>query len=152
MYECGYMYFRFDLRHLEILSDIDVCYHWQRLPWVHLTKNLTYNVILFSHITYIRVVYCVLPYIAYFRWISTIKVANMTSCLLRSRDVKVMKLMLSCREFICAQRHKKFLLYLFRQKSYTAKSARGVFPPICNIRVNYYYIFIITNAISNNRT
>jgi len=26
MYECGYMYFRFDRRHLEFLSDIDVCY------------------------------------------------------------------------------------------------------------------------------
>jgi len=24
MYECGYMYFRFDRRHLEFLSDIDV--------------------------------------------------------------------------------------------------------------------------------
>jgi len=40
--------------------------------------------------------------IAYFRWISPIKVANMMSCLLKSRNAKVMKLMLSCREFICA--------------------------------------------------
>jgi len=59
----------------------------------------------------------------------------MTSCLLRSRDVKVIKLMLFCREFICAQSHKTFLPYLFRQKSYTAKSALGVFLPICNTGV-----------------
>jgi len=87
-----------------------------------------YNVILFTHITHIRVVYYVLPYY-FFRWISPIKIANMTSCLLRSRDVKVMKSMLSCREFICAQSHKKVLLYIFRLKSYTAKSALVVFSP-----------------------
>jgi len=52
-------------------------------------------------------------------------------------DVKVMKSILSCRESICAQSHKQFLSYLFRQKlSYTAKSALEVFPPICNTTVN----------------
>jgi len=60
MYECGYMYFRFDRRHLEFRSDFGVCYHWQRPPWVHPTQNLTYNVILFSNITYNKVVYYVL--------------------------------------------------------------------------------------------
>jgi len=29
MYKCGYKYFRFYRRHLECLSDIDVCYYWQ---------------------------------------------------------------------------------------------------------------------------
>jgi len=33
------MYFRFDRRHLEFLSNIDVYYHWQRLSWVHPTKT-----------------------------------------------------------------------------------------------------------------
>jgi len=51
-------------------------------------------------------------------------------CLLRSRDAEVMKSILSCGDFICAQIHTKFLSYLFRQKSYTAKSALGVFSPI----------------------
>jgi len=68
--------------------------------------------------------------IVYFRRISPIKVANMTSCLLRSREAKVMKSMLSCGEFICAQSHKNYnLSYLFRQKHYTAMSALGLFFP-----------------------
>jgi len=67
--------------------------------------------------------------------ISPIKVANMTSCLLRSRDVKIMKSMLSCREFICAQSH-KFLSYLIRQKVTQQRVLWGYFSPICNIRVN----------------
>jgi len=69
MCECGYMNFRFDNRHLKFLCEIGVCYHWKRSPWVHPTKSLTYNVILFSHITYITIVYYVLPY-CLFRWIS----------------------------------------------------------------------------------
>jgi len=98
-------------------------------------QNLIDNVILFSHITYIMVVYYTCYHIAYFGWLSPIKVATLTSCLLRSRDAMVIKLMLSCREFICAQSPITFLSYLFRQKSYTAQSALGVFSPICNTRV-----------------
>jgi len=56
------------------------------------------------------------------------KVANKTTCALRSRDAKVMKSMLSCREFICAV-IKKLLSHLFRQKCYTVWSAlRGISP------------------------
>jgi len=53
MHACGYMYFRFDHRHLEFLSDIGVSrvtIDKARPPWVPPTKNLTYSVILFSHI------------------------------------------------------------------------------------------------------
>jgi len=124
-YDCEYMYFRFDRHHLELLSDIRVCYHWP--PWVHPTKNLTYNVILFSHIKYIRVVYYD---IVYFRWISP------KLLIWRHTYRGHVKSMLSCREFICAQSHEQFLSYLFRQKSYTAKSALGdISSPICNTRV-----------------
>jgi len=79
-----------------ILRDIGVCYHWQRPPWVHPAKHLVHNVILLSHITYIGL-FTMCYHIAYFRWISPVKIAIMTSCLLRSRDVKVMKSMMSCR-------------------------------------------------------
>jgi len=107
--------------------------------FLEFTQQTTWHTTLFySAISRISGLFTKCYHIAYFRWISPIKVANMTSCLLRLRDVKVMKLMLSCREFICAQSHKKILSYLYRQKSYTAKSALGVFPPICNIRVNKY--------------
>jgi len=95
-------------------------------------QNTWHTTLFYSAISRISRLFTTCYHIACSRWISTIEVANMTSCLLRSRDVKVMKLMLSCREFICAQSHNKFLSYLFRQKSYTAKSALGVF---CNIRV-----------------
>jgi len=98
--------------------------------------NLTHKVI-YSAISRISGLFTTCYYIAYFRWMSPIKVANMTSYLLRSRDVKVMKSMLSCRELTCAQRHEKFMSYLFRQKSYTVKSVLEVFPPICNTRVKY---------------
>jgi len=105
--------------------------------FLEFTQQKTWHTTLFYlAISRISGLFATCYHIAYFRWISPIKIANMTSCLLRSRDVKVMKSMLACREFICAQSQKKFLSYLFRQKSYTAKSALGVFPPICNIRVN----------------
>jgi len=125
------------------MSDIDVCCHWQRLPWVHSTKNLTYNVIL----SLISGLFTTCYHIAYFRWISPIKIANMTSRLLRSRDVKVMNSMLSCREFICAQSHNKFLSYLFRLKCCTAKSALGVlFPPIATHGlINAWELFSTNN-------
>jgi len=50
------------------------------------------------------------------------------ACLLRSRDVKVMKSMLSCREFICAQIRTKFLS---SDKKFTQQRVLwGYFPPI----------------------
>jgi len=91
----------------------------------------------FSHITYGLFTTDVLPYIAYFRWISQIKVANMTSCLLRSRDVKVMKLMLSCRELVVHKIIKNFCYTVMLHR----KECSGGFPPICNTRVNRGYYF-----------
>jgi len=135
MYECGYIYFRFDRRHFEFLSNIGVCYHWQRPPWVHPTKNLAYNVILFSHITYSIGLFTTCYHMVYFTWISLIKVANMTSCLLRSRNAKVMKSMLSCEEFICAQSHKNFYHICLDKIVTQQKVFWGYFPSICNTRV-----------------
>jgi len=152
MYEVRYMYFRFDHRHLEFLSDIGVCYLWKRPPWVHPTKSW-HTTLFYSAISRISGLFTTCYNIAYFRWISPIKVANMTSCLLRSRDVKAMKSMLSCREFICAQSHKKCLS---RLKSYTAKSAQGYFPEVqhglnddappsidANTLISNYYRYVI---------
>jgi len=63
---------------------------------------------------------------AYFTLILQTKVANMTSCLLRSRDAKEMQLTLSCREFSCAPSHKTYLWFILKQEIYTPKSALGI--------------------------
>jgi len=39
MYDGGYVYFRFDRRYLEFLSDIGVCYHRQKPPCSSLNKK-----------------------------------------------------------------------------------------------------------------
>jgi len=85
--------------------------------------------------------YC--HHIDYFRWISPIKVTNMTSCLLRSRDVKVTKSMLSFREFICAQSHKKISVISLQTKKLHSKECSGSISPICNIRVKRQRTIII---------
>jgi len=133
MYECGYMYFRFDHRHLEFLSDIGVCYHWQSPPWDPPTKNLTYNVILFSHITHMRI-NCFLR-----ATILLILDECRQSKLLIWRQAYWGHAMLRSWNRCCpvdnlfVRSHKKCLSYLFRQKNYAAKSI----PPICNTKVNH---------------
>jgi len=119
--------------------------------FLEFTQQKTWHTTFFfySAISRISGLFTMCYHIAYFRWFSPIKVANMTSCLLRSRDVKVMKSMLFCREFICAQSHKTFLTYLSRQKSYTAKSAVGVFPPFATYGLNYLHHRRMTTVAVN---
>jgi len=98
--------------------------------FLEFTQQKAWHTTLFySAISRISGLFTTCYHIAYFRWISPIKVVYMTSCLLRSRDDKVMKLMLSWREFICAQSHKKLLSYLFRQKVTQQRVLWGYFPP-----------------------
>jgi len=131
MSECGYIYLRFDRRHLKFLSDIGVYYHWQRPPWVYSTKNLTYNVI-YSAISRIY------PGCLLRATILLILHEFYQSKLLiwRNAYAEVMKSILSFREFIFAQSHKNIMLYLLDKKVTQQRVLWGIFPPaFCNTRV-----------------
>jgi len=136
MYEYGYMYFRFDSRHLEFLSDIGVCYHMTKTSLRSPNKNIIYNVILFSHITHTSVVSYVLPYLLLILdEFHQSKYAYMTSCLLRSRDAIVVKSMLSCRDLFVHKVIQNFCHIYLDKKVTQQRMLWEYISPICNRRV-----------------
>jgi len=115
-------------------------------------QNTWHTTLFYSAISRISGLFFTCYHIAYFRGSSPIKVANMTLCLLRSRDVKVMKSMLSCREFICAQSHKNFYLISSDKKCTQQRVLWGYFPPFATCGLTWYGDHITEAYVSIRRT
>jgi len=132
-YGCVYMYFRFDRRHLNFLMiSASVTIDKDLLQFTQ--KNITYNVILFSHvISHIRVVFATIWQILdEFRQSKLLlwRHAYWGHVMLRSWN--------QCRpvENLFVHKFIENLCHISSKKSYTATSVLRVISPICNIGVN----------------
>jgi len=126
------MYFRFDRRHLEFIGDIGVCFHWQDLlEFTQQKPNIQrYFIQLYQVYQGCLLRSTILLVVDEFR---QSKLLIMMSCLLKSRDAKVMKSMLSCREFICA----KMLCHICLDKNVTQQRMLwGYIPPFATQGLN----------------